>query len=219
MILRNKALKYRPTPLNIACGTAIGVAIYAAIRPGPEGWGYLMTLYLVPYILSGLIIDFMFQKFLQRYLLTFTFEAIILSTVYFCYSLEERTKTLIIPDKLQSHFIVLIYGVDNSAKLPDTWNYSVKVPSNGILLTSSTFESDLPETKMKTYSGIELNTDKTELGWARITSDKFECQGKTFDYQFWMVDSSCCVYSNHQIDSIKVIIKRQFCGQLTKYNL
>lgn len=206
-------MKYRPTPLNIVCGFEIGLAIYSAIKPGPEGWGFLLTIYLIPVIIGGLLIDFVLQKFLPKYFLTFGSELLILAAIYFAYSWTQRTKTLIITDKLQSQYIVTIYGVDNSVKLPNGWNYEIKVPTNGILLTSSNFDSDLPETKIKTYSGINLNTSETELGWVRITHDKFDCNGKTYEYQFWMVDSSCCGYSSREIDSFKITLQRQFCGQ------
>lgn len=206
-------MKYRPTPINIVCGLAIGLAIYSAIKSGPEGWGFLMTIYLIPIIFFGLLIDFIFQKFLTKYLLTFVTELFILTAIYFAYCWTQRTKTLIIPDKLQSQYVVTIYGVENSAKLPDGWNYEIKVPTNGVLLTSSTFDSDLPETKMKTYSGMNLNSDETEFGWGRITHDKFVCNGKTYEYQFWIVDSSCCMYSSNGIDSFKITLQRQFCGQ------
>lgn len=206
-------MKYRPTPLNIVCGLAIGLAIYSALKPGPEGWGFLLTIYLIPAIIIGLLVDFILQKLFPKYLLTFGIELFILTTIYFSYCLTQRTKTLIIPDKFAGKYIVTIYGVENSANLPSGWNYEIKVPTNGMLLTSSTIDSDLPETKMKTYSGINLNTDETELGWVRITHDRFDCNGKTYEYQFWMVDSSCCMYSSHDIDSFKLTLKRQFCGQ------
>ena len=206
-------MKYRPTPLNIVCGLAIGLAIYSAIKPGPEGWGFLLTIYLIPVIIVGLLADFFLQKTLSKYLLTFGIEVFILTAICFAYFWTQRTKTLIIPDKLQSKYIVTIYGVENSTNLPKGWNYEIKVPINGILKTSSTFNSDLPETKIKTYSGINLNTDETELGWVRIEHDKFDCNGKTYEYQFWMIDSSCCMYSNHDIDSFKIFLQRHFCVQ------
>ena len=204
-------MKYRLTPLNIVCILLIGLAIYSAIKPGPEGWGFLLTIYLIPVILIGLLVDFILQKCLTKYLLVFVIELLLLAGIYFTYCWTQRTKTLIIPDKLQSQYVVTIYGVENEIKLPDGWNYEIKVPTNGILLTSSTFNSDLPETKMKTYSGINLNSEKTELGWGRISHDKFECNGKTYEYQFWMVNTSCCMYSNHEIDSFKIFLQRQFC--------
>lgn len=206
-------MKYRPTPLNVVCGLAIGLAIYSAIKPGPEGWGFLLTIYLIPVIIVGLLVDFFLQKSLSKYLLTSGIEIFILTAIYFSYCWTQRTKTLIIPDKLQSQYIVTIYGVEQSARLPDGWNYEIKVPTNGILMTSSAFDDDLPETKMRTYSGINLNTDETELGWGRITHDKFECNGKTYEYQFWLVDSSCCMYSSHDIDNFKMTLQKQFCGQ------
>ena len=206
-------MKYRPTPLNIVCGLAIGLAIYSAIKPGPEGWGFLMSIYLIPVIIIGLLVDFILQKFLPKYLLKLIIELLLLAIIYFGYSWTQRTKTFIIPDKLQSQYVVTIYGVENSVKLPDGWNYEIKVPTNGILLTSSTSNSDLRETKMKTYSGINLNSDETELGWVKITQDKFDCKGKTFEYQFWMVDTSCCGYSSREIDSFKIALQKHFCEQ------
>lgn len=205
-------MKYRPTPLNIISGLAIGLAIYSAIKSGAESWGFLVTIYLIPLIFFGLLIDFALQRFLPKYLLTFVTELLLLIAFYFAYCWTQRTKTLIIPDKLQSQYVVTIYGVENSVILPDGWNYEIKVPKNGILLTSSTFDSDLPKTKMKTYSGINLNSDETELGWGRITHDKFDCNGKTYEYQFWIVDSSCCMYSSNDIDSFKITLQRKFCG-------
>ena len=205
-------MKYRPTPLNIVCGVTIGLTIYVAIKPGPEGWGFLLTIYLIPIIIVGLLVDFILQKFIPKYLLTFVVEIFSLTAIYFGYSWTQRTKTLVIPDNLQSQYVVTIYGVEKSAKLPDGWNYEIKVPTNGILMTSSTFDNDLPKTKMKTYSGINLNSDETKLGWVRITYDKFDCNGKTYDYQFWMVDSSCCGYSSQEIDNFKISLQRQFCG-------
>ena len=209
-------MKYRPTPLNIACGLAIVLAVYLAFRPGPEGWGFLVIIYLITVILISFLIDILIQKFLLKYLMTFTIEVLFLGVIYFGYSWTQRTKTLIIPDKLQSQYVVTIYGVENTAKLPYGWNYEIKVPKNGILLTSSTFDSDVPETKMRTYSGINLNSNETELGWGRITNDKFECNGKTYKYQFWMVNSTCCGYSNHEIDSFKITLKELFCGNQAK---
>ena len=204
-------MKYRLTPFNIICGLATGLAIYSAIISGPEGWDFLLTIYLIPVIIVGLLIDFILQKIISKYLVTVIIELFLLTTIYFAYCWTQRTKTLIIPDKLKSNYVVTIYGVEKSAKLPHGWNYEIQIPTDGILKTSSAFEEDLPETKMMTYSGINLNTDETDLGWVRIIDDKFECNGKTYKYQFWMVDSSCCMYSNHDIESFKLTLQRRFC--------
>ena len=206
-------MKYRPTPLNIISGLVIGFSIYSSIYSGPEGWGILFLFYVLPFGIVGLLADFLLLKFLKKYLWTFTIECSILGLLFFYYLWTERTKTFIIPDKLQSKFVATIYGVDNAPELPDGWSYEIKVPSNGILLTSSNLVNDLPQTKMRTYSGIKLNSDDTELGWVNISSDKFDCKGKIYQYQIWMVDSNCCLYSTHDIDSLNLFLKRQVCGQ------
>ena len=209
-------MKYRPTPLNISSGFLIGYSIYAAINPGPEGWGILFLFYFLPFGIIGLIVDFFIQKFSKKYLWIFVLESYLLGFLFLCYGWTQRAKTLVIPDRLGSPYVVMIYGVDGSPKLPKevfTWKYEIKIPKNGVLLTSSVISNDLPKTIMKTYSGIELNTKSTELGWISLTSDKFDCNGRTYYYQSWMVDSSCCVYSNHELDSFKINLQRQFCKQ------
>ncbi|QBO58397.1 hypothetical protein [Chryseobacterium salivictor] len=204
-------MKYKPTPLNIVCVLAIGLAIYFALKPGPEGWGFGITIYLIPVIFVGLLVDFVLQKFLTKYFIIVAIELILLAAIYFVYCWTQRTKTLIIPDKLESQYVVTIYNVEHSAKLPNGWNYEIKIPENGILLTSSSFDDDLGETKMKTYSGINLNSKETELGWGRITNGKFICDGKTHEYQIWIVDSSCCGYSLSEIEDFKLNLQKKFC--------
>jgi hypothetical protein len=209
----NTTMKYRLTPFNIICGLATGLAIYSAIISGPEGWGFLVTIYLIPLIIIGLLFDFLLQRKIFKYPLTVIIELFILITIYFSYCWTQRTKTLVIPDKLQGNYVVTIYGVEKSAKLPGGWNYKIQVPTDGIVLTSSAFEEDLRETKMITYSGINLNSDKTNLGWVRVTNDELVCNGKIYKYQFWMVANSCCGYSNHDIDNFKLTLQRQFCSR------
>ena len=210
-------MKYRPTPLNIVCGITIIISIWCVIFSGSFGFGILLGLfYLLPFGLIGLLIDYIIQKLSKKYIWTFSIDLFILGILTLSYGRTQRTKTLIIPDHLTSQYITTIYGVDTEPRLPKgvfTWSYEIRVPENGILLTSSDINDDLPETKMKTYSGTELNTESTELGWVRFTDDKFDCNEKTYHYQSWMVDSSCCLYSNHEVDSFKINLHRQFCGQ------
>ncbi len=204
-------IKYRPTPLNIISGLASVFVIYLAMNSGPMGFGILGLIYFTPIIIIGILIDFILQKYFSKYLITFCIEIFILSIIYFAYCWSQRSKTLIIPDKLQNQYIVTIYGVEKADKLPSGWNYEIKIPTNGVFMTSSSFEDDLKETKIKTYSGININTDETELGWVDIMSDEFYCNGKIYQYQFWMVDTSCCIYSSTEIDNFKIALQKQFC--------
>lgn len=208
-------MRYRPRPLNILFGLIIGVTIYSFFTSDPFGFRLALTiLFLLPIGIGAVIIDYFLQKFLKKYLWTFIIEIFILSMLTLYYGWTQRTKTLIIPDNLTNPYIVTIYGVNNTPQLPKGQfglEYEIKVPTDGILLTSSDIDSDLPQTKMKTYSGTELNTEQTKLGWVRIAHDKLDCNGKTYSYQFWMVNNSCCMYSNHDIDTFKINLQRQFC--------
>ena len=212
-------MKYRPTPLNIASGLVIGFSIYAAINPGPEGWGILALFYVFPFGVIGLFFDFFLQKTATKYRQTFLIESLVIGGLFIWYASTQRTKTLIIPDHLPTKYIVTIYGVDKAPKLPKglfTWSYEVKVPENGILLTSSDFGSDLPETKIKTYSGIELNTGSSELGWVDYSDETLICNGKTYFYNRWMVDKNCCMSTNQEVDSFKILLQRQFCNSISR---
>lgn len=211
-------MKYRPTPFNIVSAGLIILSIWSAINPGPEGWGSLLLFYLLPLGLFVLFIDFIIQHWLTaKYKQTFIIETSVLLFFVLGYSWTQKTKTLIIPDKLTSSYIVTIYDVDNAPKLPIsilTWNYEVKIPDNGILLTSTSFDNEFPETQMKTYSGKELNTDKTDLGFVRLMENEIDCNGKKYKYRSWMVDSvSCCTYSTNDLHTLKMQIEKYYCGQ------
>ena len=174
-------------------------------------------IYALPAGLLGVIIDFILQKAFKKYYWIFILESLFLGFLFLHFSYSQRTKTLIIPPRLPGKYVVTIYGVENAPKLPLgllSWSYEIKVPENGILLTSTDISSDLPETKMKTYTGLELNTDTVKFGWVSFDNGKFDCNGKTYQYQSWMVDSpNCCIYSSDELKKFKINLQHQFCSR------
>ena len=182
------------------------------------GWGEFAVIVFIGFGVLGLIIDFGIQRISKSYFKTIGTEIILIFVVGLIYSYSQRTKTLIISDSPTSNYIVTVYGVNEKPKLTDKflpWSYEVKVPANGILLTSSAFWTDLPETKMVSYSGTELNTDESDWGWIRFSEDEFDCNGQTFKYRSWMINKEfCCGYSNKDVDSLKVRLQRQLCDEL-----
>ena len=213
-------MKYRPTPLNIISTILLGWTLwsYSQAKGDPMGFGWMWTMFVIGFCVTGLVIDFVIQKVSKKYLWTVGTETILILVLGTYYAYSQRTKTLIIPDSPTSDYIVTIYGVKEKPKLTDKflpWTYEVKVPANGILMTSTEFGSDLPETKMVSYSGTELNTDKSDWGWIRFSENEFECNGQTFKYRSWMINKDfCCGYSNEDIDSLKVSLQRQLCEEL-----
>lgn len=212
-------MKYRPTPLNLLSTILIGWTIWT-YNPKAETMGFaeMGVMFFIGFGVCGLIIDLLIQKFSSRYLWTLGTETILILVLGTYYSYSQRTKTLIIPDSPATNYIVTVYGVKDKPKLTDkflSWTYEVKVPENGILLTSSAFGTDLPQTKMVNYSGTELNTDESDWGWIRFSENEFDCNGQTYKYRSWMINKEfCCGYSNKDVDSLKITLQRQLCDDL-----
>jgi hypothetical protein len=62
-------MKYRLTPLNIFCALLAGVEIVLLTFPGSlkkEHYGY-QHIYLIPIILTGLLIDYILQRSIKKY--------------------------------------------------------------------------------------------------------------------------------------------------------
>jgi hypothetical protein len=213
-------MRYRPTPLNIISTILIVWTLwdYNQNKGDSFGYGAIAVIYIIGFCVCGLVTDLIIQWFSTKYSLTFGIETILILLLGTYYSYSQRTKTLIIPDSPTSNYIVTVYGVKDKPKLTDKilpWTYEVKVPENGILLTASAFWTDLPQTKMVSYSGTELNTDKSDWGWIRFSENEFDCNGQTYKYRSWMINKEfCCGYSNKDEDSLKVRLQRQLCDEL-----
>jgi hypothetical protein len=207
-------MKYKLSPLNLGSGLSIGFAIFYGLNPGPMHFGMVLSIFLTLVALVGLFIDYVIQKAAKNYLKSFLVEVSLLLALFIGYSWTQRTKTLLIPDRPPSKYLVTIYNVDSAPELPSglfTWSYKIKVPENGILLTSTKMSRDLPQTEIETYSGKRLNTEEIKLSWGRFSTEEFECDGKTYQYQSWLVDSSCCMYSSNEQKEFKDQLQKQFC--------
>ena len=204
-------MKYKITPLNIFCGISLVVAIYCIIKPGTWGFGYVVGIYLLPLIALILGFDYLLQNIILNYLKLIIVESLILGLLYFFYLFTERTKTYIIPENFVDKYIITIYDYPNSKRLPNGWNYIIKIPSNGILLTSSPKYSDLRMTNFITSSGTELNTIKTDLGFGEILNDRINCNGRLYEFTVWKVQKFCCGYSTDETKLLKQNLQKQIC--------
>ena len=74
-------MEYKPTPLNIASVLFILVAIYLMINPGPEGWGFLLALYIIVIAIIALFGDLLIQLIPVKYYIKFLVESLILAVV------------------------------------------------------------------------------------------------------------------------------------------
>jgi hypothetical protein len=207
-------MKYKPTPINIICGLLIIASIYFAIFPGPMGFGFLGLFYLLPIAIFGLLLDYLGQKTIKGYKRVFLIEIGIVCVIAFGFVWQERTKTYIIPDQRDFEFVVTIYDVKDSEELPVnffTWTYEKEIPENGILLTSSRINSDLPKTEMFTKAGLSLQdrNDTVDLCFGRASTSKIEIDGENYNYQAWKIDKGGTIgYSSSDIEKLEEELKK-----------
>ncbi|MBK9639329.1 MAG: hypothetical protein IPO63_16575 [Bacteroidetes bacterium] len=129
--------------------------------------------------------------------------------ISFGFAWQERTKIFIIPDQRNFEFIVTIYNFEDADKLPVelfTWTYEIEIPENGILLTSSKINSDLPNTKVFTKSRISLqdSNDKVDLCFGNASTSKIQVGSKIYDYQAWKIDKGGTIgYSTNDIEKLE----------------
>lgn len=204
-------MKYKITPLNIACGILLILAIYCFIKPGTWGFGMIAGIFLLIATILTLGIDFLFQNIFKKKSNLFIFEFLIIALFFLFYFIPKRTKTYIIPDNFKDKYIITVYDFPNKNKLPEGWNYKIKIPENGILFTSSKKKDDLRNTDFITYSGINVNSKNLDLGFGKILNDELICSGKVYEFTVWKVQEFCCGYTSDETKQIKQNLQKQIC--------
>jgi energy-coupling factor transporter transmembrane protein EcfT len=202
-------MKYKLTPINLICVILIGFSIYLFFTPGPMGFGFLSAIVLLSFGLLGIGIDYIAQKAIKKYLNLFLIEILLLGILTFGYMWTERSKTFIIPDQRDFEYIVTIYNIEQSEELPVdffTWKYKKEIPKDGIILTSTEFNIDLPKTKIFTESGISLQDrkDTTDICFGRISTSWIHVDSKPYKYQAWKIDKGGTIgYSTEDIEKLE----------------
>ena len=69
-------MNYKISPLNIFAGIVLVVMIYSLIFPDPK-FGTLVIVYLIPVIIVCLVLDYILQKLIKKYLITCIVEFVI----------------------------------------------------------------------------------------------------------------------------------------------
>ncbi|WP_010518575.1 hypothetical protein [Croceivirga radicis] len=210
--MNNKLKKI--TPFLILSISSIIYAIVIVIKEKELGWGIfaVITLIVIGIVLFG--IDFGLKKWLKNYKKIFLTELLISIVIVVIYNYQFRTKILLIPSDFDKEYVTIIYGVENSKDLSIsafTWNKKIEIPNSGILLTSSDFNENLPETDIKMDSGIYLNSDETNKGFVRMAESEFESNGRNYKFRTWKIqDGFCCGYSTKEVEKYKTELKTEF---------
>lgn len=178
----------------------------------PMGFTSLAVFYCIGVSIIILVIDWIIQLATKYYKKIILIEFSIIGLFTFLFLRMERTKTILIPDNFGEGYITIIYGVENAPKLPVnffTWTYEVPIPQNGILLTSSECNEDLPKTNVKTYSRIDLS--EKELGFGHFIESEIDCNTKQYKYKSWIIQKHCCISSSKDGDSLENVLKNVYC--------
>ncbi|SFF31940.1 hypothetical protein SAMN04488541_102561 [Thermoflexibacter ruber] len=215
--MQKQQMKYKITPLN---SIAIGANLYflADYLLHKESDAASLGLFVIIYgVLIGigiLILDFGIQLIVKEYRKIIPIELLLIGGIVFWIAHTERTKTLLIPDNFGEGNLFIIYGVEDAEKLPlgfFTWNYEVKVPESGILLTSTKFEDDLPQTNVKTYSKIDLDKHEQGLTFGCLYESELNCRDKIYQYRSWIVQKNGCEFSSQKADSQRTQLQNTYC--------
>ena len=210
----NKTLK-KITPFLILSISVIIYSIVIVIKEKELGWGIFAVVTLIVIGIILFIVDFGLKKWFKNYKKIFLteFALVVLLILFYSYKFN-RTKTLIIPTEFNKSYVTIIYGVENSKDLSIsalTWNKSILIPKNGILLTSSDFNENLRETEMKMSSGIFLNSEQTEKGFIPMVESEFESDGQMYKFRTWKIqDGFCCMYTSEEVEKYKIELKTEF---------
>ena len=184
---------------------------YAIKNNDAGGLGMLLIIYALVAGLGLLVVDFIIQYFLKEYWKVLLVEGILVGILALWVVSTQREKVLLLPKNFAEGEITIIYGMEGADKLPIsffTWRYKVQIPESGVLLTSTKFEDDLPQTDFKTHEGSALDN---ELSAGCLYENEMGCGTKKYKYRTWIVQKGGCEFSSVKADSMQVLLEKQYC--------
>ena len=213
-------MKYKPTPINVGSAVLIIWSLWEYNSENdPEGWGKVGLILLFGFVVVGLFVDFIIQRFSKKYLWTFIIEIFIICGIIFYQLSTERTQILVLNPQLPERtYVTIVYDVDDAPELPidwTKWKVEIDIPDSGLLLTSSGYDTYLPQTKIKLPDGQILSANDSVLGFSQFSFDKVTVNGKTYKYRTWLIDPNCCIISTEDIEKFKAeLIKKLSTHQM-----
>ena len=190
------------TPFFIIAIVAILSCVYLLFMD-ETGWGTFAAIYIGILAIITFLIDLFLKKTKIGLGKVILVQIGIISVIGLIYYYGERTQILEISDNFEREYVSIVYGVENEKELsitPFTWSKTIEVPENGILLTSSDFNTKLPETEMKFSSGIMLGSEQTKKHLVGIGDYQLELNNKTYKYRSWKIQEGfCCSHSSNEV--------------------
>jgi hypothetical protein len=202
----------RITPFSILA-IAIGIYCIYVMLADETGWGFIFALFVIPIALVIWFVDVGLKRWLKTRNKIFGIEILLIIIGIVIYQYGERIKTLEIASEFDKEYVTIVYGVENEKELGISkldWSKTIRIPNNGILLTSSEFNENLPRTEMKFDSGVYLGSEETDRKFTDLTESEIELNRKSYKYRAWkLMIGYCCMTSTDDIEQVEFDLKTE----------
>ena len=208
------------SPFQIIGILLIALAIYKWIYDS-HGLG-MISVYLLFFVaLIALLVDFGFRKWLKKLKKIVFIELIIIGILILVNQYKyHRVKTLEIPTDLNNEYITIIYGVDGQPELGITdfsLTKNITIPNNGILMTSTGYEIDLPKTKIKTTDNEYFKTKESNMTFGQF-GGKLSYNEKIYRYRSWQIGEkeNCCSHTGEEMKIYTEELKKELKNKASR---
>ena len=160
----------------------------------------MISVYLLFIVgIIALLVDFGFRKWLKTFKKIAFIELIIIGILISANQYKyHRVKTLEIPTDLNNQYVTIIYGVNGQSELgitDFTLTKNIVIPDNGILMTSTEYEIDLPKTKIKTTDNEYFKTKESNMTFGQFCG-KLNHNDKVYRFRSWQIGEKENCYSH-----------------------
>lgn len=179
------------TPLLILMGISIiwAITIFISESDG-QGWGLLLAFALIGFAVGFLIIDLLLKRYLKNWKKIMLVESGLVLLLFVWYQYGNRQLTMELPQNFSKKYVSIIYNVENEKELGInswTWSKNIKVPEDGIILTSSKITEELPKIDFRSFDGESYNKGGNQKMFIKITNSEFEQNGRTYKIRTWRI--------------------------------
>jgi hypothetical protein len=188
-------MKFKPTPLFLV---SIGLLLYGLymlifVDPGEEGWGTLIAMVIGGAGIAGLVVYAILRAALKTkiWIQVGIETVLIIGVLYFGYK-KSGFYEFHLPHNYRG-YVIVVYGVDNASKLKTPFysnKIKLKVPSSGIILTSSLPIDNYSDPAVfldSTFGEIHKLPVPLKRHDLPLSSDTLKCGKKNYLYDIWII--------------------------------
>ena len=203
------------SPLFILMIISILYAIYIVFTESDgQGWELLVVFALIGFAILFLIVDLLLKKFVKNWKKVILIESGMVLLLFGWYQYQNRSLIFELPKNFSQDYVTVIYNVDNTGDLGInalTWRKKIKVPEDGIILTSSGISENLPRTGFKTVDGEYYNANGNQKMFIELTDSEFEQNGRNYNFRTWrLVEGEFMISVSKDYDEYKSKLIKTF---------